>query len=235
MNVDNWVWIQQIILIYLRKIFFRLIIKNTKFEKRSTMAGRPREFDRDKALVKARNLFWQHGYEGTSMSDLVEVLGIASARIYKAFGSKEALFREAVKHYEEHEGGFAVKALQQQNIKAVMTQLFQEAIKLYTQTNHAYGCMVVSSASVLSEENQDLLVWMKQQRIQRVEGLIQRFEQAKLDGQLREDADPEQLGQYYGLVLHGLSVQARDGYSEQVLLSNISLALKNLDQYLVKP
>ena len=57
------------------------------------MAGRPREFDRELALLKARNLFWRQGYEGTSMSDLVAELGIASARIYKAFGSKEQLFR----------------------------------------------------------------------------------------------------------------------------------------------
>jgi AcrR family transcriptional regulator len=67
------------------------------------MAGRPREFDRDQALRKAMLLFWQHGYEGTSMSALVEALGIASARIYAAFGSKEQLFREAVALYEEGE------------------------------------------------------------------------------------------------------------------------------------
>lgn len=70
------------------------------------MAGRPREFDREQALLKARNLFWRQGYEGTSMSDLVAELGIASARIYKAFGSKEQLFREAIASYETEEGGF---------------------------------------------------------------------------------------------------------------------------------
>ena len=56
------------------------------------MAGRPREFDREVALRKAEQVFWQRGYEGTSMSDLVAALGIASARIYAAFGSKENLF-----------------------------------------------------------------------------------------------------------------------------------------------
>ncbi|KAF1027918.1 MAG: HTH-type transcriptional repressor ComR [Acinetobacter bereziniae] len=197
------------------------------------MAGRPREFDREKALIQARDFFWQHGYEGTSMSDLVEVLGIASARIYKAFGSKEALFREAVQHYEKNEGGFALDALKQQNIKDAMTQLFQDAVKLYTQINHSFGCMVVSSASILSEENQNLLEWMTQQRIERGQSLVQRFEQAKSDGQLLADADPEILGQYYGLILHGLSVQARDGYSETMLLSVTNFALQNLDQYLV--
>jgi AcrR family transcriptional regulator len=59
------------------------------------MAGRPREFDRDKALERAMLAFWQRGYEGTSMADLVQALGIASARIYAAFGSKQDLFRAA--------------------------------------------------------------------------------------------------------------------------------------------
>ena len=218
------------------KFFLKNDNKNIKSEcdERIVMAGRPREFDREEALVKARDFFWQHGYEGTSMSDLVEVLGIASARIYKAFGSKEALFREAVAHYEKNEGGFAVKALQQKNILDAITQLFKSAITVYTQTNHSYGCMVVSAASVLGEENQSLVEWMKEQRIERSQSLIKRFVQAKLDGQLLEEADPEILGQYYALTLHGLSVQARDGYSEEMLLQVINFALQNLNRYMVK-
>ncbi|MCG8283938.1 TetR/AcrR family transcriptional regulator [Acinetobacter seifertii] len=196
------------------------------------MAGRPREFDREEALVKARDFFWLHGYEGTSMSDLVEVLGIASARIYKAFGSKEALFREAVNHYENNEGNFALNALKQTNIKDAINQLFEDALTLYTQTNHSYGCMVVSAASVLGEENQAVLEWMKAQRIARGQSLVERFVQAKSDGQLVADADPKTLGQYYALVLHGLSVQARDGYSQEELATVISFALQNLDRYL---
>lgn len=196
------------------------------------MAGRPREFDREEALVKARDFFWLHGYEGTSMSDLVEVLGIASARIYKAFGSKEALFREAVNHYENNEGNFALNALKQKNIKDAIKQLFQDALTLYTQTNHSYGCMVVSAASVLGEENQAVMEWMKAQRIARGQSLVERFVQAKSDGQLVADADPKTLGQYYALVLHGLSVQARDGYSKEELATVISFALQNLDRHL---
>ncbi len=196
------------------------------------MAGRPREFDREEALVKARDFFWLHGYEGTSMSDLVEVLGIASARIYKAFGSKEALFREAVNHYENNEGNFALNALKQKNIKDAINQLFQDALALYTQANHSYGCMVVSAASVLGEENQAVLEWMKAQRIARGQSLVDRFVQAESDGQLVAEADPKTLGQYYALVLHGLSVQARDGYSKEELATVINFALQNLDRYL---
>ncbi|WP_218020410.1 helix-turn-helix domain-containing protein [Nocardia sienata] len=60
------------------------------------MAGRPREFDRDIALTRAQALFWERGYEGVSLADLVAATGLASASLYAAFGSKEQLFREAV-------------------------------------------------------------------------------------------------------------------------------------------
>ncbi|MGG4608052.1 TetR/AcrR family transcriptional regulator [Providencia sp. Me31A] len=193
------------------------------------MAGRPREFDRDEALIKARNFFWQHGYEGTSMSDLVNALGIASARIYKAFGSKEALFREAVIHYETHEGSFALSALQKKDIRNAIAELLTEAINLYTREDHAMGCMVVSSANALSEENHLLLEWMTQQRIERGKGIVARFKQAKQEGQLMENANPELLGQYYSLILHGLSVQARDGATKETLFDIVNFTLSHLD------
>ncbi|MBX9332927.1 TetR/AcrR family transcriptional regulator, partial [Serratia marcescens] len=96
------------------------------------MAGRPREFDREQALLKARNLFWRQGYEGTSMSDLVAELGIASARIYKAFGSKEQLFREAIASYETEEGGFADRAFAQESgIRPAIQRMLEDAVRLY--------------------------------------------------------------------------------------------------------
>ena len=100
------------------------------------MAGRPREFDREYALLKARNLFWRQGYEGTSMSDLVAELGIASARIYKAFGSKEQLFRQAIAHYESQEGGFADRAFAaENNVQEAIKKMLVDAVRLYSQAD----------------------------------------------------------------------------------------------------
>ena len=66
--------------------------------------GRPREFDTEKALELATALFWRKGYEGTSLSDLTQTLGITRPSLYAAFGNKEALFRLALERYEAKAG-----------------------------------------------------------------------------------------------------------------------------------
>ncbi len=68
--------------------------------------GRPRMFDRDAMLQKALMLFWEHGYEGVSVSQLVEEMGITPPSLYAAFGSKEGLYREAVALYLSGPGRF---------------------------------------------------------------------------------------------------------------------------------
>ena len=61
--------------------------------------GRPRAFDRDAALQAAVEVFWRQGFLATSMNDLCAAMGIRSPSLYAAFGSKEALYLEAVEHY----------------------------------------------------------------------------------------------------------------------------------------
>src|SRR5256885_11333451 len=66
--------------------------------------GRPREFDREAALEQAIDVFWRHGYEATSVSDLTAAMGINPPSLYAAFGDKEKLFLEAVERYQQQIG-----------------------------------------------------------------------------------------------------------------------------------
>lgn len=131
------------------------------------MAGRPREFDKDHALKQAMLLFWARGYEGTSMSALVEALGIASARIYAAFGSKEQLFREAVALYEASDGGFADRALREQAVRPAIERMLHDAVLTYTKRGRAQGCLVVSAATSTAPENEAVMDWLAEHRRQR--------------------------------------------------------------------
>jgi len=192
------------------------------------MAGRPRAFDRGLALERARDLFWARGYEGTSMSDLVAALGIASARIYAAFGSKEALFREAIARYEAEEGGFADRALAgAKDIRSTLEDMFREAIELYTVEQR--GCMVVAAATNCAPENAALGAWLAEHRRARTHSLIDRLRQAKQSGELPAIVDEVAIGDCCATLLHGLSVQARDGIGRQRLDAMVSAFLQAFD------
>ena len=194
------------------------------------MAGRPREFDRDLALKRAMTAFWERGYEGTSMASLVDALGIASARIYAAFGSKEQLFREAVALYEAGDGGFATRALDgERSARAAVERLLRDAVTIYTRRGHPHGCLVVSAATNCTAENDGVLDWLAEHRRQRTRSIIDRLQAAKDSGELRADVDVAALGDYYATLLHGLSVQARDGVSRARLLAMIDPAMAALD------
>jgi AcrR family transcriptional regulator len=193
------------------------------------MAGRPREFDREAALAKARDLFWARGYEGVSMADLVDTLGLASARIYAAFGSKEALFREAIALYEQGEGGFATRALAEEpTARAALERVLREAVVTYTRADRPGGCMVVSAATNCASENAAIAASLAQLRRARTASLVERLLTAVRDGELPAGTDARALGDFYATLLHGLSVQARDGVPKARLHAMIAEAMKLL-------
>lgn len=190
------------------------------------MAGRPREFDRDAALAKARDAFWSRGYEGVSMADLVEKLGIASARIYAAFGSKRELFQEAVALYDAEEGGFAVRAMAEEKTAThAIERSLREAIENCTRKGRPQGCMIVSAATNCAAENEDVREFLAGYRRGRSALLQKRLERAIAEGELKPEADAQALGDHYATILLGLAVQARDGVPRAQLLATIPMAM----------
>lgn len=174
--------------------------------------------------------FWRRGYEGTSMADLVQALGIASARIYAAFGSKQDLFREAVQRYEAGDGGFADRAMAQEpRVRDALARVLRDAVATYTDDAHPLGCMVVTAATNCAEENEAVAAWLAEHRRQRTQSLIDRLKRALDEGELRAGTDVQALGDFYATQLHGISVQARDGVPRQRLLAAVQTALLLLD------
>lgn len=170
------------------------------------------------------------------MAGLVDALGLASARIYAAFGSKEELFREAVELYEAEEGGFAERAFAEEpTIIGAVERMLREGIKLYTRKGGPRGCMVVTAAANCSAENDHVREWLMEHRRARTAMIVERLKEALRRGELPDGADPDSLGDLCASVLHGISVQARDGVSRARLLATIPPLMALLGAHCPKP
>ncbi|KIH99168.1 TetR family transcriptional regulator [Streptomonospora alba] len=175
--------------------------------------GRPRQFDRTAALRMAMVLFWEHGYEGTSLSALTSAMGITSTSLYAAFGSKEQVFREAVELYSSDSAtGEEALAASPTARQAVETMLRENAAA-YVDPATPRGCMVVLAGMNLTAANEGVGRYLAACRAGDRANLLARLRRGAAEGELAPSTDLEAVADYYLTVLHGLSVQARDGFT----------------------
>ncbi|MYN05729.1 TetR/AcrR family transcriptional regulator [Pseudoduganella aquatica] len=187
--------------------------------------GRPLSFDRDAALEKAMLLFWRHGYESTSISDLTQAMGITPPSLYSAFGDKERLFLEAVERYAAGPGNAEAVFAQGQSARSTVEQLLKSNAIELTRAGQPPGCMVIASAvngSPAAAKVQELL----RGRRAEVEAGIGRWIARGIDaGELPADTGAAALARFYYTVIEGMTLQARDGAGRKKLLEVVALAM----------
>src|ERR1700685_3500609 len=105
--------------------------------------GRPRSFDTTHALDAAMNGFWRKGYQGASLSDLTEAMGINRPSLYAAFGDKEELFRKVLDCYTNGPAAYAREALEQPTARLVAERLLQGTANLAGNHSNPPGCLLV--------------------------------------------------------------------------------------------
>jgi AcrR family transcriptional regulator len=195
--------------------------------------GRPRSFDREVALRRAMELFWAKGYDGTSLSALTAAMGINSPSLYAAFGSKEALFREAVRLYGESEGGRIWASLKKApTAREGIERMLRASAEDFTRARKPHGCLIALGALHADEGNKAVCRELQHQRAQNVELLRRRLERGVADGELPSELDTQAIAAFYATVQHGMSIQARDGASRKVLLAVADCAMAAWDSLL---
>lgn len=193
--------------------------------------GRPRTFDRDAAIVQAMHLFWEHGYQATSLSQLKAGIGggISAPSFYAAFGSKEALFDEVVEHYMSthgrvteslFDGGLAPR-------DAVELTLRRSA-SMQCETGHPRGCMVALGVIGVCTPEQGTTV-LSEVRDRTRKGIRACIERAIGEGELAADTDVQALTSAFDSFLLGLSTLARDGIEHAALDAAVGQIMKLWD------
>ncbi|MDV2986761.1 UNVERIFIED_CONTAM: TetR/AcrR family transcriptional regulator [Methylobacteriaceae bacterium AG10] len=194
--------------------------------------GRPRAFDREAALTAAMHLFWRKGFAATSISELTAAMGIGSPSLYAAFGSKEALYAEALRHYgERYEARVWGRFAAAPTARAAVEALLMSSAAALTEagaTGEPRGCMVTLSA-VGGEGQAELGACVRAARARGLEAVTGRLGRAVAEGELSPALDLPALARFVMTVQGGLSLQARDGASRAELEAVARLAMAGWD------
>ena len=191
--------------------------------------GRPREFDEDAAIEAAMRVFWQKSYEGATMADLTEAMGINRSSMYAAFGDKESLFRRVMERYRERRMTYIRQALAQPSLREVVADLIHGTAEFLSTPGNPRGCLSLQGALACSTEaepvKQAVIEWRKRGEA----ALKKRLQQAQSEGELPREIRPADCARYLSSVMAGLGIQAANGATRAELRRVAEIALRCIE------
>jgi len=171
-------------------------------------------------------VFWSLGYEATSMADLRAALGINQASLYAAYGNKEELFREVVTLYLKTDGVATARALASDlSTRDAIHAMLQDGVDMFTANNTPRGCLLVLSTINCTAENRSIQDYLSSLRKQTRVDIEARLRRGQREGDIAKNAPIKAIAAFYTTVLHGLSIQARDGGSRKTLTEVVNTSM----------
>ncbi len=192
--------------------------------------GRPREYDEAEVLSKALNAFWTHGYEATSMADLMEATGLAKGSLYKGFGDKRTLFLRALDSYlADGRATLSERAAGAKTARAALRQWLAWVVDSATCTGVRRGCMAVNCTIELAPHDADV-----RKQLQRHVKLLERTYAELIrrgidEGSLRADLDPDAAARWLTTIIDGVQVRGKLGLTRAEAEEAIDMALSALE------
>jgi AcrR family transcriptional regulator len=181
----------------------------------------------DAALARALEVFWSKGYDGASLNDLTDAMGINRPSMYAAFGNKEELFKKALDLYEREKMAYIGRALDQPTARLVAETMLRGAIDTACGGDQPHGCLRVINSVACSPEAGSIRHEIVERGKAGRAALAARFERAKAEGDIPDHVDPQGLTGVLVAMLQGISLQASQGAPREELerLADTSLSL----------
>lgn len=191
--------------------------------------ARTKEFDTDEVLNKAIDLFWDKGYNGCSMQDIVEGIGLSRSSIYETFGDKRQLFLEALKRYQRTN----IEAMEKNvntasDVREVLIQIFESILPGTVNCSLEKGCFMVNSAIELAAHDPEIAAIVKENQREVEDILCKAIEKGQHAGQVTTDLDARAIARFFYTSFSGIRVTARAGSDRKELEDTIKVALSVL-------
>jgi AcrR family transcriptional regulator len=187
--------------------------------------GRPREFDAETALDQAMEVFWRHGYEGATIAQLTEAMGINPPSLYACFGNKEGLLKAALDRYTRLRGEWMEEVLAAPTAREVTERLLMGIADKQTDPANPPGCLLVQGGIACGSGSESVPFELAARRAQNEEQLRDRFIRAKAEGDLKPASDPAALARYVFAVSVGMGVMASSGADREALRQVAAVAM----------
>lgn len=191
--------------------------------------ARTKEFDREQALDQAMHVFWRKGYEGASLGDLLEAMGIARQSLYDTFGDKHALYLAALERYVDRRWDEIRSHLDAApSVKRAIRDLL-EAIVDEPEEDKCRGCLGISAAMDVAMHDAVVakIIGTRQKRIEEL--LFRTIERGRQAGEIPKSKDSRALARFFVGMLQGIRVSAATDPSPATLRDIVNVAMQALD------
>lgn len=191
--------------------------------------GRPREFDAETALDQAMEVFWRHGYEGATIAQLTEAMGINPPSLYACFGNKEGLLKAALDRYTKLRGVWMDEVVAAPTARDVAERMLMGIADKQADPANPPGCLLVQGGIACGTGSESVPFELAARRAQNEDQLRDRFIRAKAEGDLISTADPAALARYVSAVAVGMGVMASSGADREALRQVASVAVQAIE------
>ncbi|MCK1579950.1 TetR/AcrR family transcriptional regulator [Bradyrhizobium sp. 168] len=191
--------------------------------------GRPREFDAETALDQAMEVFWRHGYEGATIAQLTEAMGINPPSLYACFGNKEGLLKAALDRYTKLRTVWMDEVVAAPTARDVAERMLMGIVDKQTDPANPPGCLLVQGGIACGTGSESVPFELAARRAQNEDQLRDRFVRAKAEGDLKPTSDPAALARYVSAVSVGMGVMASSGSDREALQQVASVAVQAVE------
>jgi TetR/AcrR family transcriptional repressor of nem operon len=191
--------------------------------------ARAKSFDEGAVLDQAAQLFWERGYEGTSLADLETHLGLGRQSLYNAFGDKHGLFLKALDRYRRVVGdpGFSLLNMPGAGLGAIR-KFFRWSVDMLTVPGPRVGCMVANTILERGPQDADALLQCNHSRDVLERAFRRALAQARTDGDVKRALDVDAAATMLVTLNYGLTVLAKTGARAREMQATVDVVLSGL-------